>query len=410
MNSSEQVITFINKWEKDRHNLSFPVDGIVIKVDSFSHQKELGTTAKSPRWVIAYKYQPEQAVTQVEKIEQNVGRTGVVTPIARLTPVFLAGTTIRNATLHNYDEIERLGLRINDYVQIEKGGEIIPKVVKVLLEKRPVDSQPFVPPSECPSCGSQLAKLENEVALRCLNRSCPAQLQASLEHFVSRASMDIRHAGPALIRVLLEHKLVNNFADLYSLTTEKMVGLAHMGEKSANNVYESIQKSKSNSLERLIHGLGIRLIGAQAAKILASNIDALPDLYTKSVEELSELELIGPTMAKSIRLYFDQKENQDLVNRLKELGVNVKGTPDLKPSGPLLGKIFVLTGTLPNYSREEAAEEIESRGGKVSGSVSKKTTYVLAGDDAGSKLSKAQELGVQIIDEEAFKKLLGIES
>lgn len=404
LDSLQQLIDFCREWEHKRHDLPFPVDGVVIKVDSFLHQNILGTTAKSPRWVIAYKYQPEKAITQVEKIDQNVGRTGVVTPIARLTPVFLAGTTIKNATLHNYDEINRLNLRELDFVEIEKGGEIIPKIVHVIIEKRPPESKEFSPPTHCPSCGSLLGKLENEVALRCFNNSCPAQLRAALEHFVSRSAMDIQHVGPALISNLLENNLVNTVADLYNLTPEKLITLARMGDKSANNVCESIDKSKGNSLDKLIHGLGIRMIGAQSAKVLASSVNDISDLYNKSVDELMHIETIGPTTANSIRIFFDRVENQRLIAQLKEKGVNTKGVLKSK-SGPLSGKTFVLTGTLIHYSREQATEIIESLGGKVSSSVSRKTDYVLAGEDAGSKLKKAESLGIRIIDEASFDKL-----
>jgi DNA ligase (NAD+) len=351
---------------------------VVIKVDSFSHQQVLGTTAKSPRWVIAYKYQPEKAMTQVEKIDENVGRTGVVTPIARLTPVFLAGTTIKNATLHNYDEIKRLGLQMLDYVEIEKGGEIIPKVIRVIPEKRPIESKPFSPPTHCPSCGSLLGKLEGEVALRCFNSSCPAQIQAALEHFVSRTAMDIRHLGPKLIEKLLKHGLIQSVADLYILTPEKLMTLAGMGEKSAHNVCDSIEKSKHNSLDKLIHGLGIRMIGEQAAKILASKVNDISDLFNMSIEQLSKIEMIGPTMAKSIRLYFDREENQRLIEQLKSVGVNTRGIKESSMDRPLSGKTFVFTGTLSSLTREEASEKIESLGGKASSSVSRKTDYVVA--------------------------------
>jgi DNA ligase (NAD+) len=406
LHSIDQLIEFCHYWEKKRHELAFPVDGVVIKVDSFSHQQVLGTTAKSPRWVIAYKYQPEKAMTQVEKIDENVGRTGVVTPIARLTPVFLAGTTIKNATLHNYDEIKRLGLQMLDYVEIEKGGEIIPKVIRVIPEKRPIESKPFSPPTHCPSCGSLLGKLEGEVALRCFNSSCPAQIQAALEHFVSRTAMDIRHLGPKLIEKLLKHGLIQSVADLYILTPEKLMTLAGMGEKSAHNVCDSIEKSKHNSLDKLIHGLGIRMIGEQAAKILASKVNDISDLFNMSIEQLSKIEMIGPTMAKSIRLYFDREENQRLIEQLKSVGVNTRGIKESSMDRPLSGKTFVFTGTLSSLTREEASEKIESLGGKASSSVSRKTDYVVAGEEAGSKLVKAKELGVKILDESAFLELL----
>lgn len=406
MHSIDDIIRFCDEWEEKRHSLPFPVDGVVIKVNTFSLQELLGTTAKSPRWVIAYKYQPEQAITQVEKIEANVGRTGVVTPIARLTPVFLAGTTIKNATLHNYDEIKRLSLREIDYVEIEKGGEIIPKVVRVIHEKRPAESVPYNPPEHCPSCGAELGRIEGEVAIRCFNSSCPAQLLASLEHFVSRSSMDIHGLGPALIHNLVANGLVSNVADLYLLTEDKLVHLERMAEKSARNILAAIEQSKSNSLDRLLHGLGIRMIGAQSAKVLASEVDEIEDFYTKSLDDLTRIETIGPTMAQSIRLFFDRSENRDLIEKLRHLGVNVKGSPKKSTGGILEGKTFVLTGTLQHFTRDQAAAEIEVRGGKVSSSVSKKTDYVVAGAEAGSKLDKAIALGVRVIGEEEFREMI----
>jgi DNA ligase (NAD+) len=406
MSSTEEILDFCREWESKRHELPFPVDGVVIKVDSYTHQDELGSTAKSPRWVIAYKYQPQTAITRVENIEANVGRTGVVTPIARLAPVFLAGTTIKNATLHNYDEIGRLGLRVNDFVEIEKGGEIIPKVVRVVLDKRAAGSQPFSPPRTCPSCGSPLGKLSDEVALRCFNNSCPAQLFASLEHFVSRSAMDIRGVGPAFIKLLLDIGFVHTVADLYKLKKEQLLLLQRTAEKSAQKAINAIENSKKNPLDKLIHGLGIRMIGAQAAKVLSMHVSDISDLYNVSVVELEQIETIGPTMAQSIRFYFDNPRNRDLIEELRSLGVNVKGQAGMKTGGSLSGKSFVLTGTLENLTREEASKEIESRGGKVSSSVSRATDFVVAGTEAGSKLEKAIALGVKVIDENEFGRLL----
>lgn len=406
LTSADAVIAFCNEWEGKRHGLDFPVDGIVVKVDAMEQQIALGSTAKSPRWVIAYKYQPEAAVTQVEAIDAQVGRTGVVTPVARLVPVRLAGTTIKNATLHNYDEVQRLGVREGDFVEIEKGGEIIPKVVKVEKEKRPVSAKPFSPPSCCPSCGSRLSRLEGEVALRCLYNSCPAQILASLEHFVSRACMDIQGMGPALIEQLVKTGFVKTVADLYSLSSDSLADLDRMGDKSASNAVTAIAGSKSNTLDRLIHGLGIRMIGAQAAKLLAQNVDDLAGLYTMPVEEIERIEGFGPNMAKSVRSWFDRPENRALVERLKESGVNMKGLPKNSAAGSLFGKTFVLTGSLEKHTREQASAEIERRGGKVSSSVSKKTDFVVAGAEAGSKLGKAEKLGVTVIDEVAFTKML----
>ncbi|MDG5815829.1 NAD-dependent DNA ligase LigA [Chitinispirillales bacterium ANBcel5] len=407
LHSPTEVTGFCNEYEHKRHDLPFPVDGVVIKVDSFAFQRRLGSTAKAPRWVIAYKYQPEQAVTIVEKIEANVGRTGVVTPIARLKPVFLAGTTIKNATLHNYDEIARLDVRVHDTVEIEKGGEIIPKVVKVLTEKRDAHSTPTLPPSQCPSCGSALQKLEGEVAVRCFNTACPAQLLASLEHFVSRTAMDIRGLGPSLLKKLVEVGLVQNVADLYELSVEKLVDLERMAEKSATNIVKAVDKSKHNPLERLIHGLGIRMIGAKAAKDLSNQIEDIQELYSKPLEQIEAFEGFGPIMAQSVRIFFDREENRHTIERLRALGVNMRGNRGkVQTGGVFSGKTFVLTGALSKYTRDQAKEKIEADGGKVTSSVSKKTDYVLAGEDPGSKYAKAQKLGVSIIGEEEFDRLL----
>lgn len=406
LKSADAIIAFCNEWEGKRHALPFPVDGIVIKIDDMEHQRQLGATAKSPRWVIAFKYQPETAVTLVEHIDAQVGRTGVITPVARLTPVFLAGTTIKNATLHNYEEIERLGLRELDYVAIEKGGEIIPKVIRVITDKRGPGTSPYVPPVRCPSCGSALAKLEGEVAVRCFNNSCPAQLLASLEHFVSRSCMDIQGLGPALLKQLVESGHLRTIADLYALSHDQLSALERMGDKSAANILAAVRASKSNPLERLLHGLGIRMIGAQAAKLLARNVADLSDLYTKSAEELCTIEGFGPVMAQSVKLYFDRPENRDLIDKLKNLGLSTAGTVRPGNPGPFEGKTFILTGTLSSYSREEATGEIEQRGGKVSSSVSKKTSYVVAGAEPGSKIDKAEKYGVAVIDEKAFVRLL----
>ncbi|MBD3393888.1 MAG: NAD-dependent DNA ligase LigA [Chitinivibrionales bacterium] len=406
LRSLDEIREFCTAWQDKRRGLPYPVDGIVIKVNSFAQQQELGATAKSPRWVIAYKYPPDRATTKLNAIDAQVGRTGVVTPVARLEPVSLAGTTIRNATLHNYDEIERLGAREGDTVEIEKGGEIIPKVVSVKLEKRPKGSRAFVPPGKCPSCASKLSRLEDEVALRCLNTSCPAQVFASLNHFVSRSAMNIDGLGPSLIQQLLDTGLVKTPADLFALTADALAPLERMGEKSAQNIVSALESAKTNSVDRLIHGLGIRMIGAQAAKLLAQNIDDIEDLFDLPREKLEQIDGIGPAMAQSIRLYFDSTQNRELVNQLRDRGVNCRGLPKSASGGTLDGKTFVLTGTLPKYTRDQAKALIESQGGKVSSSVSRKTDYVLAGSEPGSKLTKAQSLGVTVIDQTEFETLL----
>ena len=409
LSSTGDILKFCGRWESERHNLPFPVDGVVVKVDSFAQQGRLGSTAKSPRWVIAYKYAPEKALTVIEGIEPNVGRTGVVTPVARLRPVFLAGTTVRNASLHNYGEIARLDIRTGDAVEVEKGGEIIPKVTRVDVSKRPPESVPFEPPRECPSCGSLLAKFEGEVALRCLSRSCPAQLYASLEHFVSRGAMDVRGVGPAVIRQLLDSGLVRNAADLYDLTEEKLLTLERFAEKSAANIVAALEGSKGRPLDKLIHGLGIRLIGAKSARDIADNVEDLSELYGISAEELEErIDGIGLLMAQSVRLFFDREENREMAERLRSAGLNFKGSRGrAAKGGKFAGMTFVLTGALEGYAREEASEIIMREGGKVSSSVSKNTSFVLAGADAGSKLRKAEALGVKIIDEGEFEGMLG---
>ncbi|MBN2036507.1 MAG: NAD-dependent DNA ligase LigA [Chitinispirillaceae bacterium] len=405
LTSANTILDFCDRWEKKRDTLDYPVDGIVIKVDGMDQQAALGATAKAPRWVIAYKYKPQAAVTQVESIDAQVGRTGVITPIARLAPVFLAGTTIRNATLHNYDEIERLSVRINDFVEIEKGGEIIPKVVRVVRDKRPSGTRPFTPPTACPSCGSRLVRLKDEVAVRCVNSSCGAQLLASLEHFVSRSCMDIQGMGPALMEQLVAQGMVRTIADLYTLTKDALAGLERMGEKSADNIVAAIDRSRGNTLDRLIHGLGIRMIGAQAAKVLAQEVEDVKDLFTVSMETLLSIEGFGPNMAQSVRVYFDRPENRALMERLRNYGVNMKGLQK-QAAGAFSGITFVLTGTLEHFTREQASTEIVRRGGKVSSSVSAKTDYVLAGAEAGSKLEKAKKLGVKVISESEFMAMI----
>jgi len=406
LGSADEVVAFIQEWEQKRHELDFPVDGVVVKIDSLKQQETLGVTAKSPRWVIAFKYQPQTAETQVLDIECFVGRTGVVTPVAKLDPVLLAGTTIRNATLHNFDEIRRLDVRVSDRVTIEKGGEIIPKILRVISEKRSEAGKPFEEPRHCPSCASTLVRQPGEVALRCVNNSCPAQIFASLSHFVSRAAMNIDGLGPALITKLLDARLITNVADLFALRHDQLAGLEGLGDKSAGNLVAGLSAAKKVTLDRLIHGLGIRMVGAQTARILAQEVTELSDLFDMSVEKLTALENIGPQVAQSIRLYFDRQENRALVMRLGELGINCKGLEKPKGSSLFSGKTFVLTGGLAAYSREVAKSKIESRGGTVSSSVSKKTGYVVAGEDPGSKLDKARSLGVTVLSEDEFVAML----
>jgi DNA ligase (NAD+) len=405
--STDAVVSFCREWGQKRHSLPFPADGVVIKVDDIEQQRRLGTTAKCPRWVIAYKYQPETAKTTVLAVDGQVGRTGVITPVARLESMLLAGTTIRNATLHNYEEVQRLDIRIGDVVEIEKGGEIIPKIVKVAVEKRGKALAPLTPPIRCPSCGSDLVKLKDEVALRCVATACPAQRFGSLTHFVSRPAMNIEGMGPALIGQLIAEGLVRDVADLFDLTADTLAGLERMGEKSARNIVTALDKAKVNPLDKLINGLGIRMVGAQTARLLAQEVGDIADLYAMNAETLEGIASIGPRVAESIRMYFDRKENRGLIERLRGVGVKCAGTPRPRETAPLRGKIFVLTGALSGLSREEARALIEQRGGTVSSSVSKKTDYVVAGSEAGSKLDKARLLGVTVIDEKEFMEMVG---
>lgn len=407
LHSFEDIMHFCDKWKDKKNDLTFPVDGIVVKVNNISQQKALGETAKSPRWVIAYKYQPETAETKVLSIDAQVGRTGVITPVARLKPVLLSGSTIKNATLHNYDEIARLDIRIGDMVEIEKGGEIIPKVIRVV--SKPGQKEQFKPPDKCPSCKSPLVRIEGEVALRCINTSCPAQIFASLNHFVFREAMNIEGLGPALIEQLIAKKIVSNPADLFTLSVNMLANLERMGTKSATNIINAIDKAKNNPLHRLIHGLGIRMIGAQAAKILASAVNDVSELQQMEVEQLALLDTIGPNMAASIQMYFQQEKNSALIKRLRAAGINCKGekVQQADMPQPLAGKTFVLTGSLDNFTRDEAREYIEKLGGKTSSSVSKKTFAVIAGKEPGSKFTKATKLGIKILDEKEFFKLLG---
>jgi len=412
MRTAGEITAFCDQWRDGRHALAFPVDGIVVKVNRVDQQRELGATAKSPRWVIAYKYQPATAVTRIAAIDAQVGRTGVVTPVARLDPVPLAGTTIRNATLHNYDEIERLDARENDRVEIEKSGEIIPKILRVLTESRPAGSVRFAPPAACPSCGSRLERIGGEVALRCINSSsCPAQILAALTHFVSREAMNIDGVGPALIRQLLDAGMVRTAADLFRLDARRLAALERMGDTSAANTVAAIAGAKSRPLDRLINGLGIRLIGAQASKDLARVYADIADLYDRPAEriidDLHEAGLkIGPNMAASLRAWFGRPENRAVVEELRALGVNLSGGGAARAPGSLAGRTFVFTGALTRFSRDEAQRMVEILGGRASGSVSKKTSYIVAGEAAGSKLDKARALGVTVLSEEQFLTLV----
>lgn len=401
----DDVLSYIEQWHGRRASLPYDIDGIVIKVDAFAQQKQLGATAKSPRWAIAYKFPAEEVVTQLVDIELSVGRTGVVTPTAILQPVRVAGTIVQRASLHNEDYIREKDIRLGDYVVIKKAGDIIPEVVRSLPERRTGKEEPFDMPTHCPACASELVRLDDEVALRCVNPQCPAQIREGLIHFVSRQAMNIDGLGEKVIAQLFEHGLVRSVADLYTLTKDQLVALERMGEKSATNLLQAIEASKQNSLERLLFGLGIRHVGAKAAKTLAEHFETMERLQQATKEELTAIHEIGEKMADSIVTYFSKEEVKQLLERLRAYGVNMtykgaKQTVDI--SSTFAGKTFVLTGTLQSMSRSEAKEAIEALGGKVTGSVSKKTDVVVVGEDAGSKLEKAKQLGITIWDEARF--------
>ena len=401
----DEVIEYINGWVEGRPNLAYDIDGIVVKVDSYEQQAQLGTTAKSPRWAIAFKFPAEEVVTTLLNIELSVGRTGVVTPTAILEPVRVAGTTVQRASLHNEDLIREKDIKIGDKVVVKKAGDIIPEVVNVLAEQRTGDEKEFLMPTHCPECGSELVRLEGEVALRCINPKCPAQIREGLIHFVSRNAMNIDGLGEKVISQLFAEKLIEDVADIYKLTREQLLALERMGEKSVSNLLDAIEASKGNSLERLLFGLGIRLVGSKAAKTLAQEFSSMDRLAEVSKEELTAINEIGDKMADSIVTFFEQEEVKELLNELKEAGLNMEylGAKPVSPEESdsfFAGKTIVLTGKLEILTRNEAKEKIEALGGNVSGSVSKKTDLLIAGEDAGSKLSKAQELGIDTWNEE----------
>ncbi|MEC1669766.1 NAD-dependent DNA ligase LigA [Bacillus mojavensis] len=403
--SIEEVIAMIDELQAKRADLPYEIDGIVIKVDSLDQQEELGYTAKSPRWAIAYKFPAEEVVTKLLDIELNVGRTGVITPTAILEPVKVAGTTVSRASLHNEDLIKEKDIRILDKVVVKKAGDIIPEVVNVLVEQRTGEEKEFSMPTECPECGSELVRIEGEVALRCINPECPAQIREGLIHFVSRNAMNIDGLGERVITQLFQENLVRNVADLYKLTKEQVIQLERMGEKSTENLISSIQKSKENSLERLLFGLGIRFIGSKAAKTLAMHFESMDNLKKATIEELLAIDEIGEKMADAVITYFHKEEMLELLAELEELGVNTlyKGPKKVKAEDSdsyFAGKTIVLTGKLEELSRNEAKAQIEALGGKMTGSVSKNTDLVIAGEAAGSKLTKAQELNIEVWNEQ----------
>ncbi len=409
VDSIDEAWDFIQQWEAKRDSLPYEIDGIVIKVDHTALQEELGFTGKAPRWAIAYKYAARAGITKLEDIRVQVGRTGKLTPVAMLAPVFIGGTTVRNATLHNMDEIERLGVKIGDWVQVERGGDVIPKIAKVIDDKdhpRPPELREFVMPDKCPVCGTKVVRTEGEVDYRCVNANCPAKLMGTILHFASRGVMNIDGMGDALVTQLTEKGLVKNVADIYSLSKKDLLGLERFAEKSAQNIIDEIDNSRKLPLERVIYGLGIRMVGERTAQFLAEHFGSMDDLEKASVEELQNVNEVGPRIAESIAEFFSNPANRKLVERLREAGLTLTGQKKQRGT-KLAGKTFVLTGTLAHFTRDEAKKLIEDAGGKVTGSVSKKTDYVVAGADAGSKLDKAKELGVAVIDEEEMERLLG---
>lgn len=401
------VVAFWEEWREKRESLDYDVDGIVIKVNREKQRRALGTTAKSPRWAISFKFPARQATTRISDIKVQVGRTGALTPVAVLEPVQLSGTTITRSTLHNEDEIKRKDIRIGDWVLIERSGDVIPKVVAVMKERRTGKEKKFSFPSRCPVCGSSTFRAEDEAISRCTNPSCPAKLRESILHFASRRAMNIEGLGDALVDQLLEKKLVRAIPDIYALRFDDLVSLERMGPKSSRNLLEEIEGSKRRDLAALIFALGIRHVGEKLAQTLASNFKTLDALVKATEEELTQVEDIGPTVAESIHFFFRQPENNALIQKLKEAGLNFRIREERRGGRPLEGKTFVLTGTLRSFSRDEAQAVIESFGGKVSSSVSSKTDYLVVGEAPGSKLDKAAKLGVSALSEEAFLKLIG---
>ena len=401
----DAVLEFFRTWQEKRDSLPYDIDGVVVKVDSIRQQRALGWTSKAPRWAIALKFPAQQAATVVEDIGVQVGRTGALTPVAFLKPIFVGGVTVSRATLHNEDEIERLGVEIGDTVLIERSGDVIPKIVRVVEPGK--DRRRFQMPKHCPICGGDVVREPGEAASRCINTNCPARLKESLLHFAARGVMDIDGMGESLVDQLVERKLVRSVADLYSLQLAQLLELERMGKKSADKLLANINASHSRPLPRVLNGLGIPFVGERTAQLLADTFGSVDALIAADAETLQQAEEVGPKVADSIRRFFDEQRNRDLVEALRQAGLTFQQEIKQKAStGPLEGKVFVITGTLPNLSREEAKQRIEAAGGKVTGSVSKKTTFVLAGADSGSKLDKATSLGVTVIGEAELLEMI----
>jgi DNA ligase (NAD+) len=401
-----EVIDICAGWDEKRSKLDYQIDGMVIKINRFEQREALGATGRAPRWCISYKFAAEQAQTVVESIDVQVGKTGILTPVANLTPVLLAGTTVKRASLHNFDELNRLDVRCGDTVMIEKAGEIIPQVVEVIKEQRPAGTLPFKLPKKCPNCGSAVAKDQNGVYIRCLNPDCFGQLKERLRYFAGRDQMDIENLGPALIEQLVEAGLVENFADLYKLKMSDLLELERMADKSASNVIEGIEKSKTRPLWRFIAALGIRHIGGQSAQILADYFGSLDAIMAADQDKLQAIDQIGPKVAESVYEYFRNERNAAVIKGLLAAGVKPQPPQKVKAKGKLAGRTIVVTGELENFTRPQVEQAIRQAGGKASSSVSKKTDFVLAGRDAGSKLDKALKLGVKVISEQEFLQMI----
>jgi len=403
----EAVVAHCEAWQERRHELDYEIDGVVVKVDGFDLQADLGTTAKHPRWAVAFKFPAEEATSIVEDIMVTVGRTGKLTPTAVLEPVEIGGVTVQMAGLHNADEVARKDVRIGDTVVVARGGEVIPQIVRVVPEKRPAGAKRFRMPRKCPVCGAEVVRLEGEVAHRCTNVSCPSQLREKILHWGGRGAMDVDGLGEVLASQLVERGLVHDLADLYELDHDTLIGLERMGELSAANLLAALERSKARGFRRALYGLGIRYVGSTVAEILAAAFGSVDELAEAGEEELTEVDGVGPVVAGAVRAFFDRRQNREVVRRLQEHGVDFTrhGAP-MERGGPLAGKTFVLTGSLEGWSRPQATADIESRGGRVTGSVSGKTDWVVAGADPGSKLDKARELGVEVLDEAAFRDLL----
>lgn len=403
----EEVIEHCGEWLERRHQLSYDIDGLVVKVNSLALQDALGNTAKSPRWAIAFKFPAEQVVTRINDIVVRVGRTGVLTPTALLEPVQVAGVTVSRATLHNEDLIREKDIRIGDLAVVQRAGDVIPEVVRVLPEKRTGKERTFQMPELCPECFSRVVRLEGEVAVRCTGIACPARLKELLLHFVSRDAMDIQGVGPALINQLVEKGLVHDPADLYYLSREDLTGLERMGEKSADNLLKALERSKERGLAPLLYALGIRFVGSRAGEILAGHFGSLERIAQAGEEELTAIPEIGPKIAASITAFFKDRQSWQVITKLKQAGVKMEQEkPQAPEEQPLQGLSFVLTGTLSSFTRSDAENLIKKLGGRVSSSVSKKTDYVVVGAEPGSKYDKARQLGLTILDEEEFKRLL----